>query len=308
MSKTASDPPAIELADGRALVDASAPAGTIKVEFSGRTVSIDRPSQVPLGLERTGKWTYGQAADACPRPGDPCLRGGDQAGPGSGQGDSLGARHGPGRRERPVAGQQGQDAARVDDRNRATLKDQKLGEQFLQQFSPDRPILADMVAATENESPVTKKLAIFGVKAMGDFSLLTPILYRPGDPSARQSTVAALRWVLSQGPQARKRLREQLDAEFGAELGQVIEKLLVGYNPEEAANKETLTRLVEFLLRAVDQSLVVRELALDNLKAITGRGDLGYNPENPDEKSLNAWKSAVNKEQPKPAPKRKTAG
>ena len=49
VSKTATDPPAIELADGRALVDESAPAGIIKVEFSGRTVSIDRPSQVRSG-------------------------------------------------------------------------------------------------------------------------------------------------------------------------------------------------------------------------------------------------------------------
>jgi hypothetical protein len=65
--------------------------------------------------------------------------------------------------------------------------------------------------------------------------------------------------------------------------------------------------LVE-LLSARDQSLVVRELAFDNLRAITGRGDLGYNPESPDEKSVNAWKTAVTKDQAKPALKRKTAG
>jgi len=58
---------------------------------------------------------------------------------------------------------------------------------------------------------VTKKLAIYAVKALGDLSLLTPILSRAGDPDARPSTAAALRDYLAQGPQAEKALREQLN-------------------------------------------------------------------------------------------------
>ncbi|MGC8640969.1 MAG: hypothetical protein ACP5XB_13975 [Isosphaeraceae bacterium] len=301
VSKSASDPPAIELADGRAQVDASAPLGIFKVEFSGRTVSIDRPSQVTLGLERTGKWVYGQIPNLPPALAIHATDGELKltldketktlSGPGTVLADAAG---------RLLTSQ----AKALPDWVTATArseKDRKLGEQFLQQFSPDRPILADMVAATDSESPVTKKLAIFGVKAMQDLSLLTPILYRAGDPIARQSTTAALRWVLSQGPQARRIVREQLDEEFGVELGQLIEKLLIGYTPDEAAKKETLKRLYS-LLSARDQSLVVRELAIDNLKSITGRGDLGYDPEKPDDKSLRAWE-AVTKEPPKAATK-----
>ena len=78
-----------------------------------------------------------------------------------------------------------------------TLKDQKIGEQFLKQFSAGRPVLADIVAATEDDSPVTKKLAIYAVKALGDLSLLTPILSRANDPSDRQSTIVALRSYLA---------------------------------------------------------------------------------------------------------------
>ena len=105
---------------------------------------------------------------------------------------------------------------------------------------------------------------------------------------------------------AGKPVRASLGEEFGDQTGQVVEKLLIGYSPDEAARKETHQRLVE-LLSPRDQSLAVRELALDNLKNITGRDDQGYDPENPDEKGYNAWKSLLNKDEIKPAPKRKAA-
>ena len=73
-------------------------------------------------------------------------------------------------------------------------KDQELGKQFLEQFSKDRPVLADIVLATESDSPVTKKLAILAVKAMGDLSFLTPILSarRPQRPAERDSRASRL--------------------------------------------------------------------------------------------------------------------
>ena len=98
-----------------------------------------------------------------------------------------------------------------------SLKDQKLGEQFLEQFSKDRSVMEDTVLATESESPVTKKLAILAVKALGDLSYVTPLLYRKGDRGARQSTAAALRAFLSRGTlgrqavtsKSRRRVRRQ---------------------------------------------------------------------------------------------------
>lgn len=304
LSKSVSDAPGIELGDGRAVVDASAPAGIIKVEYSGRAVSIDRPSQCAVGLERPGKWVYGQA-QALP-PGLAVFTSEGEVKLSLGQAKET--LTGPGS---VFADANARLLVRPDKKlpewltsPTPTEKDQKLGEQFLQQFAADRPVLADMVAATGSESPVIKKLAIFGVKALGDLSLLTPMLPSPGDPSARQSTTEALRWIISQGPQARKRLREQLDEDFGLAQGQVIEKLLIGYTPEEAAKKKTLTDLVTNLL---NPSLAIRELAIDNLKTLTAQDDLGYDPDHPDEKAVGSWRSAVNKEPARPAPKRKTA-
>jgi len=185
-------------------------------------------------------------------------------------------------------------------------KDQELGQQFLKQFSKDRPVLADLVAAVDEESPVTKKLAIYAVKALGDLSLLTPILSRTGDPDARASTAAALRDYLAQGPQAEKALREQLNEELGEENGQTALKLLIGYSQDEASRSETFRKLVE-LLSPRNPSLPLRELALENIKTLSGRGDQGYDPEKPDEKSYSAWKSLQNSGELKPAPKRKAA-
>ena len=141
-----------------------------------------------------------------------------------------------------------------------SLKDQKLGEQFLEKFSKDHSVMEDIVLATESESPVTKKLAILAVKALGDLSFVTPILTHAGDRSARQSTAAALRAFLSRGPLAAKQLRASLIEEFGDQTGQLVEKLLIGYSPDEAVRKETQQRLVD-MLSSRDQLLAVREFS-----------------------------------------------
>ena len=305
-SKTAEEPPAFELTDGRALIDGSAPSGSLKIGFAGLTASIDRPSHGGVGLERISLWHYGEPAAQLPplaihaQDGELSLAldGTKEtlAGPGTLVADS-GGRFQPGTKK---------DLPTWMTEAEPSPKDRKLGEQFLEQFSKDRPVLTDTVLATESDSPVTKKLAIFAVKALGDLSFLTPILSRAGDRSARQSTAAALCAYLSRGPLAGKPVRASLGEEFGDQTGQVVEKLLIGYSPDEASRKETHQRLVE-LLSPRDQSLAVRELALDNLKNITGRDDQGYDPENPDEKGYNAWKSLLNKDEIKPAPKRKAA-
>ena len=302
-SKTAEEPPAFELTDGRALIDGSAPSGSLKIGFAGLTASIDRPSHGAVGLERIGLWHYGQPPTLLPPLAIHALDGelgltldGSKetlAGPGTIVAD-------PGGRFQPRTKK---DLPTWMTAAEQSLKDQKLGEQFLEQFSKDRSVMEDTVLATESESPVTKKLAILAVKALGDLSFVTPILSRAGDRSARQSTTAALRAFLSRGPLAAKQLRASLGEEFGDQTGQVVEKLLIGYSPDEAARKETHQRLIE-LLSPRNQSLALRELALDNLKNITGREDQGYDPENPDERGYNAWKSLLNKDENKPAPKR----
>jgi hypothetical protein len=302
-TKSQGEEPGFELYSGRALVDGSAPSGRLKIEFAGRTVEIQRPSPGTLGIQRQSQWHYGQPASQPPSLLIHAAQGAqtitmDQAketltGPGTVIADVGGKLQTATEKTLPKWMTEAE----------PSLKDQKLGEQFLKQFSAGRPVLADIVAATEEESPVTKKLAIFAVKALGDLSLLTPILSRANDQSARQSTIVALRDYLTQGPQAERQLRGQLEEEFGEKTGQTIERLLIGIPKDQATKTENLTDL----LSPRNSSLAVRELALDNLKTQTGRDDLGYDPDHPDEKGYNTWKTLLKEGDPKPAPKRKTA-
>jgi hypothetical protein len=65
--------------------------------------------------------------------------------------------------------------------------------------------------------------------------------------------------------------------------------MLVGYTPEEAADPKLFERLVA-ALGPEQQSIGLHELALDTLKQLTGRDDLGYDPDHADGKGLIAWK------------------
>src|SRR5262249_8373099 len=129
---------------------------------------------------------------------------------------------------------------------------------------------------------------------------------RQGDPDARQSTAQAIRDALADGPQAEKAVLEQLKEELGDETGQTVLKLLSGSSQDEASKPETLRRLVE-LLSPRTPSLPARELALEELRRLTGREALGYDPEKPDDKSFGAWKALLNSGELRPAAKRKAA-
>ena len=52
--------PSLELIEGRVRIDGSAPAGLFKITYAGHTVGIDWPSRGTLGLERAGRWHYGE--------------------------------------------------------------------------------------------------------------------------------------------------------------------------------------------------------------------------------------------------------
>jgi hypothetical protein len=179
-------------------------------------------------------------------------------------------------------------------------KDQQLGEDFLSLFAADRPILADMVVATENESPIQKKYAIFGVKALGELSLLTPILSRADDPDGWESATNALRAKLAQGPDAQRQVQAALDEEFGSDVAPIVYKLLEGYTAAEANSREIKARLVDYLAPN-KYPLAVRALALPMLMAATGRDAQGYDPNSPSEQSYNAWKSILEKSETKTA-------
>ena len=90
------------------------------------------------------------------------------------------------------------------------------------------------------------------------------------------------------GSEAASRVRNQLVEEFGEETASFVGKMLIGFSPEEASNPQVYEQLVA-MLSPEQESIGVRELALDTLKRLTGRDDLGYDPDHADGEGLNAW-------------------
>ena len=143
-AKVTADTAAFELAEGRVLIhETASPPVPLKVDFAGRSVAIDRPSHGSVGLERLTLWSPGQPP-AQPPPLAIHASDGEVkvavdkaketlAGPGTVLADSGGRLHVSPEKSIPTWMTEAAPSP----------KEKQLGEQFLQQFSPDRPVLTD---------------------------------------------------------------------------------------------------------------------------------------------------------------------
>ena len=147
----------------------------------------------------------------------------------------------------------------------------QLREQFLRMFHPGRPVLTEIVAASEDDNANIKRLSILALKSLGDLSLLMPMLSRKDDPVTRSTALAAIRSFMGLGRDSANRVREQLSEEFGDDTALFVEKMLIGFTPDEASNPQIYERLVS-LLGPERESVGIRELALDTLMKLTRQG------------------------------------
>jgi hypothetical protein len=172
-----------------------------------------------------------------------------------------------------------------------TAYDQLIGEQFLKHMRPDRPVIANIVDAHEDDQKDVRRVSLRALRVVGDLSFVTPDLNKADDPTARREAIRVLRAALAQGADAAKALHDQLEHDPQLQ-GQAatVEKLLIGFNSKEAREESTYALLVKHL-SAPDVS--VRELALDNLRSLTGRGDLQYDPDKFEGPGLKAWRDLL---------------
>jgi hypothetical protein len=304
LSLSSDSVPALELVQGRLLIRQPA-SNALKIVFADRAVSLEMSPEDSLAVERLATRTYGQPINRTPPLAVTCIQGGlsltlDQ------HSEPLKAAH------IAVIDTAGQVKQSEPDslpswaiQGEPSPYELQVRDQLVRMFQPGRPVLTDIVVATEDDRPEIKRLAVEALKALGDLSYLMPILTKPGDPVARRAAITAIRAYMGQGPEAARRVREQLADEFGGKLGAQAEHMLIGYTPEEASNRDTYPRLVALL--APEQSSVgIRELALDTLKRLTGRDDLGYDPDQPAGKGLEAWNDLLRRNELRPlAPRAK---
>jgi len=300
--RTKEDEPALDLAHGRVVVEPSSTETPIHVTFGGRALDVKTPAGATVGMEILSAWRYGQPAGLGPvlavvaDEGETALSMGETketlAGPGVVLANSDGAF------VRPDDAKPPEWLAKA---AQPSAEESVLIENYLKQFSEDRPVLADMASATDGDDIAIKTLAISGLRALGDLSFLTPILDRPDDPDARQAAIAALRDQLATGGALANRGWEQLQLDLGELDRDWLQKLFLGFGEEDAANPKTYEKLVQNL-DAADDSIGVRELAFDNLKRLSGRTTIPYNADEPDAGHA-AWKKLLDDGELHAAPK-----
>lgn len=300
LGDAADDGPNVELVRGRVLAEPSSEARPLHVTFQGMTVDMGRPADLAVGVESTGRFNYGVARPPAPSltvhvgPGGELalktVKGSEKVkGPADVQIDAAGVMT-------TVKGAESPEwlAGPVSSADSTARR-----ERFLKEFSEDRPVLADVVSATESTDPDVKVEAIAALRGLGDLSLLTPILERPEDPVARRATIAELREELSSGDGAARRAWEQLEADLGGGDRARLGRLLLGYTAEDAAAPGAIEGLVESL-SAGEPSRGLRELAIDNLRRVTGRDAPAYDPDKP-EQGYAAWRKLLDDGALKPA-------
>jgi hypothetical protein len=184
--------------------------------------------------------------------------------------------------------------------------EQEVARQFERYFRPNMAPAPNLVEASGDAKPEVRRLGLAGLAAIGKVSLLVEAMSTPGNPDLRREAIAELRRLLARDPSG----RDLLVAEFRRMSGGTLESdqvlaLLAGTPPGGVEGAPAPAVLIE-LLR--DRDLALRELALDNLRTLTGRGDdLGYDADTAPEDAVRAWQDAVEGRPARPAPARPAA-
>lgn len=181
--------------------------------------------------------------------------------------------------------------------------ERELGKQFLARFKGDAdlPVKTSIMEAIEDERPEIRLLAIGALGATGSLEEVAEILNQPKNPEGRRAAAEVLRAQLALSPAAEKTIAEIL-ARMGDEnyAAQVLQ-LLKGFTPAQAREEKTFERLVGQLSAG---EVSIRELALDNLRTLTGRDDLGYQADSPTSgKGLGEWKELLRRRELRPEDK-----
>ena len=303
LPEPADEGPALELIRGRLLAEPSSVARPLHVSYQGQTLDMERPADLAVGFEAASPWAYGGSATEQPALTIHVGPGGELAlrtvkaketikGPASARINASGNLERLNDATPPDWLVAGSSSAELTD----------LRERFMKEFTEDRPVLADIVSATESDDPEVKGLAIASLRALGDLSLLTPILDRPEDPIARRAAIAELRTELASGEASARRVGEQLQLDFGANDRNRVGKLLAGYSAEDVERSDPFQQLVDGLSPR-EESLAVRELAIDNLRRLTGRDAPAYDADKP-EPGFAAWRTLLEGGALRPAAKR----
>jgi hypothetical protein len=282
-----------ELVLGRVVLHGASPAAPVLVDFARNPVTITPAEGGVVGLERVDSRKPGEPETSPPGlrvyapEGQVALAAGDATATLSGPGSLtylLPKTFTPKKDEAPPrwVGEPPSPA------------DEELGKKFAANFKDGEDLLRSLVTAQEDDLPEIRSLSISALAALGSLDMVATALSTPGDKHTRRAAIRALRAAQDRGPAAAKDVRAVLEDLYGKEGADEIEKLLLGFTAAERGQAKTYERLVADLKSPV---IGIRELALDDLQALTGRDALGYDPDTAEGPGLKSWQDLLQRKE-----------
>lgn len=288
-----------DLVDGDVVVRSGEPGSAVGVGFEGSLLVIEPPMGQPVGLSWIGDRDPGAPA------GRPVLgiwtpSGTLRVAPGGPDGEAQ-AFDGPvSVRFDPESGTLDSEAAVMPDwvlDPRPSPAEEQLGEAFAPLFEQfPGSITFALLEGLQGDDPDIQAAAVAALGAMStvepaNLEQVMPLLNQDDAPSLRSSAIGVLRRRLSRGPEAAEGVLDLLGrftdpADQANELG----RLLAGPGPDDRSDPDRVAELVADLS---SPNPSVRQLAIEALRALTGREALGYDPDRPDGPGLKAWQDLL---------------
>jgi hypothetical protein len=289
----------LELKRGQLVVRAGQGSTSFALRFEGKVLGMSTGPGVVVGIERSPVLLPGQSEPAPARlriflpDGRAVLKAGEE----------QATLDGPGEISLQVSGKFGEKARQpipawvTETAPSGFNKD--VGNLFVALLRPGRPILSNLVEAMDDPQKDVKRMAVYALGSIGSMEQVVEVVSRKEDPAVHRAGVDILRFGLAQGGETAKSVREALVRQYDEPWADVTLQLIAGYRAEEAKDEATMAKLVEYLSSAPSRG--TRQLALDNLRTLTGRGDnLDYDPDAPEGRGLKAWQDLVRrKDSPK---------
>jgi len=139
---------------------------------------------------------------------------------------------------------------------------------FVKELQDDQLVSLTMPAITKDLKPNISDLATKSLALTNQYQELVKVLDEVNHHESRIAAINGIRNWLSRDPENGKLLTQALQAQFSPEMAEIMERLLWGFQKEDAQDRFISGRLVEWLEH---NHVTVRELAFNYIHQLTGR-------------------------------------
>jgi hypothetical protein len=157
-------------------------------------------------------------------------------------------------------------------------------------LSTNRPLATSIIDSEADEMPEVKNLSMKIALWIDRPDLVTNVLTDLDNPALRQSAIEAVRQAMLMGDFQASKVIDGCVEELalGDEESLLLRSLFAPKSDEESLeNKRALVTALEHDAR------LIRQLALSRLMQISGRDSMGFDPDEPTPKGVEAWRAWI---------------